>query len=79
MFTEQARHICCHMEEIAFTVIPRAYEDWTFYSDSDDGSESEFLKILRKRSDLPRDQLAEHHDHPFLTHREGVSLGNSPA
>ena len=28
------RHIGRHMEEIAFAVIPRQYEDWEFYSDS---------------------------------------------
>lgn len=28
------------MAEIAFTVMPRAYEEWTFYSDSDDVTKS---------------------------------------
>lgn len=32
---EQIRHISRHMEEIAFAVVPREYEDWTFYSDSE--------------------------------------------
>jgi hypothetical protein len=32
------RHIGRHMEEIAFAVVPRAYEDWAFYSDSDDAT-----------------------------------------
>ncbi|KAL8714822.1 MAG: hypothetical protein Q9220_001335 [cf. Caloplaca sp. 1 TL-2023] len=27
------RHISRHMEEIAFVVVPRQYEDWAFYSD----------------------------------------------
>ena len=28
------RHVGRHMEEIAFAVVPKAYEDWEFYSDS---------------------------------------------
>ena len=27
-------HVGKHIEEIAFTVVPQAYEDWDFYSDS---------------------------------------------
>ena len=30
----RGRHIGRHMEEMAFTVVPKAYEDWDFYTDS---------------------------------------------
>lgn len=33
--TESLKHLSKHMEDIAFSVVPRAYEDWAFYSDSD--------------------------------------------
>src|SRR5271168_3153356 len=29
-----AEHYLVHLEDISFVVIPRAYEDWAFYSDS---------------------------------------------
>jgi hypothetical protein len=32
---QRLKHIGSHMEEIALTAITRAYEDWTFYSDSE--------------------------------------------
>lgn len=38
---EQIKHISRHMEEIAFAVVPREYEDWTFYSDSESHLEKE--------------------------------------
>ena len=31
---ERVRHVGRHMEEIAFTVVTRIYEDWEFYSDA---------------------------------------------
>lgn len=30
---DYARHVGRHMEEIAFTVVPKQYEDWEFYSE----------------------------------------------
>ena len=30
----RGRHVGRHMEEIAFTVVPKAYEEWEFYSES---------------------------------------------
>ena len=30
----RGRHVGRHLEEIAFLVVPKAYEDWDFYSDS---------------------------------------------
>ena len=32
---QRLKHVGGHMEEIALTAITRAYEDWTFYSDSE--------------------------------------------
>lgn len=32
------RHVGRHMEEIAFTVVPKAYEEWEFYSESSSAS-----------------------------------------
>ena len=34
----RGRHMGRHMEEIAFTVVPKPYEDWDFYSDSSKNS-----------------------------------------
>lgn len=31
---ESSRHVARHMEEIAFTVVTKPYEDWDFYSDA---------------------------------------------
>ncbi|KAL9636572.1 MAG: hypothetical protein Q9204_002207 [Flavoplaca sp. TL-2023a] len=36
------RHLGRHMEEIAFTVVPKPYEDWDFYSDSSKQSPKSF-------------------------------------
>lgn len=33
----RVRHIGRHMEEIAFAVVPKAYEEWEFYSNSSGG------------------------------------------
>jgi hypothetical protein len=33
---ERIRHIGHRMEDIAFSVVPRAYNSWAFYSESDD-------------------------------------------
>ena len=32
---QKLKHVGSHMEEIVLTAITRAYEDWTFYSDSE--------------------------------------------
>ena len=32
--SERKQHIRRHMEEIAFTVVTKPYEDWEFYSDA---------------------------------------------
>ena len=31
---DRSRHVPRHMEEIAFTVVTKQYEDWDFYSDA---------------------------------------------
>lgn len=42
------------MEEIAFTVVPRAYEDWNFYSDSEPTSpRTYFAKKADKNAASP--------------------------
>ena len=33
----RGRHVGQHMEEIAFMVVPKAYEDWEFYSEASSG------------------------------------------
>ncbi|KAL8991005.1 MAG: hypothetical protein Q9169_007972 [Polycauliona sp. 2 TL-2023] len=38
---ERGRHVGRHMEEIAFAVVPKPYEDWEFYSDSSKNSAEE--------------------------------------
>jgi hypothetical protein len=53
------RHIGRHMEEIAFAVVPRAYEDWAFYSDSDDITKSKLefeTQVKRDKFDLEPSQ-----------------------
>ncbi len=35
---ERIRHVGRHMEEIAFTIVTKPYEDWEFYSDASTGS-----------------------------------------
>jgi hypothetical protein len=48
---EAYRHMYRHMEEIAFAVVPRLYEDWSFYSDSDSqGSSSEKQKTGQEKA-----------------------------
>jgi hypothetical protein len=47
---EQVRHIGRHMEGIAFTIVPRAYEDLNFYSDSEPTSPRPFLPDNRRSS-----------------------------
>lgn len=44
----RARHIGRHMEEIAFAVVPKAYEDWEFYSDSSEGQTKDTIPILSR-------------------------------
>ena len=36
----RGRHVARHMEEIAFTVVPKAYEKWDFYSESSTNNSS---------------------------------------
>ena len=37
----RGRHVGQHMEEIAFTVVPKAYEDWEFYSEASSGKQTD--------------------------------------
>ena len=38
---EHGKHVSRHMEEIAFAVVRKPYEDWDFYSDSSGPSDGE--------------------------------------
>lgn len=42
----RARHIGRHMEEIAFAVVPKAYEEWEFYSNSSGGQSAPKIPVL---------------------------------
>ncbi|KAL8837526.1 MAG: hypothetical protein Q9170_002485 [Blastenia crenularia] len=42
----RGRHLGRHMEEVAFAVVPKPYEDWEFYSDSSESPVEE--KVLLK-------------------------------
>ena len=46
------RHVGQHMEEIAFTVVPKAYEDWDFYSDSS-ADPSAAAEVIERPYPLP--------------------------
>ena len=38
----RGRHVGQHMEEVAFMVVPKAYEDWEFYSEASSGVQAGF-------------------------------------
>ena len=40
----RGKHIGQHMEEIAFMVVPKAYEDWEFYSEASSGKQEDAYK-----------------------------------
>ena len=44
---EYARHVGRHMEEIAFAVVTKPYEDWEFYSDCSGKFNKDFSQALR--------------------------------
>ena len=49
---DRGRHVARHMEEIAFTVVTKAYEKWEFYSESSSTSSSPYERskpIVSKR------------------------------
>ena len=46
------RHVSRHMEEIAFTVVTKPYEDWDFYTDAS--------SIKYQGTDNPRNTTASH-------------------
>ena len=39
---KRAEHLSRHMEEIAFSVVTKPYEEWEFYSDNSTGENAEF-------------------------------------
>ena len=40
----RGRHVGGHMEEIAFTVVPKAYEEWEFYSESSSANSHPYVQ-----------------------------------
>ena len=48
----RGRHVGRHMEEIAFIIVPKAYEEWDFYTDS---SASKSISWKQTKGNLPRD------------------------
>lgn len=86
---KRARHIGRHMEEIAFSVVTKPYEEWEFYSDSSDKSDSIVQRCERinhatgeacneefmSTDDLQRHETAMH-DH-YRCERVDPSTGKS--
>ncbi len=48
LYDSQWRHVGRHMEEIAFGVVTKPYEDWEFYSDASSNAEQVPCNIPRK-------------------------------
>ena len=46
---DHAKHVSRHMEEIAFAVVRKPYEDWDFYSDSSGPFDGEVEAHLFRR------------------------------
>lgn len=44
----RGRHVGQHMEEIAFMVVPKAYEDWEFYSEASSGIQADSSTLFRE-------------------------------
>ena len=40
----RGRHVGRHMEEITFTVVPKAYEEWEFYSESSSANSHSYVQ-----------------------------------
>ncbi len=85
---ERSRHVGRHMEEIAFTIVTKPYEDWEFYSDA-----STDLKPYRcKFNECPdtdfsstacllrheREAHRMHGGNAFLCKFEGCERANEP-
>ena len=45
--SDHFHHCCRHMEEVAFAVVAKPYEDWSFYSDSRSGSSDKVAEDLK--------------------------------
>ena len=50
---DRSRHLARHMEEIAFTVVPKPYEDWDFYSDTSSVNYQGMHNYSTSHDDLP--------------------------
>lgn len=49
---ERAQHVGRHMEEIAFSVVTKPYEDWDFYTDSS-GKSNKDVDLNHTHQDIP--------------------------
>ena len=64
---ERIRHIGRHMEDIAFSVVPRAYNDWAFYSESDDIPKSESETEVNFRDGFVPEPKVGYRDKKWIT------------
>ena len=72
----RGRHVGRHMEEIAFTVVPKAYEEWDFYTDSS-ASKSISCKQAKKHLCKPRDPLPPREATAQDARKHGIPTGYS--
>ena len=72
----RGRHVGRHMEEIAFTIVPKAYEEWDFYTDSS-ASKSISCKQAKRHSSKPRDPLPPREATAQDARKHGIPAGYS--
>ena len=70
------RHVGRHMEEIAFTIVPKAYEEWDFYTDSS-ASKSISCKQAKRNLSKPRDPLPPREATAKDARKHGIPAGYS--
>ena len=72
----RGRHVGRHMEEIAFTIVPKAYEEWDFYTDSS-ASKSISCKQAKRHLSKPRDPLPPREATAKDARKHGIPAGYS--
>ena len=72
----RGRHVGRHMEEIAFTIVPKAYEEWDFYTDSS-ASKSMSCKQAKRHLSKPRDPLPPREATAKDARKHGIPAGYS--
>ncbi|KAM0806124.1 hypothetical protein BDR22DRAFT_901331 [Usnea florida] len=70
----RGRHVGRHMEEIAFTVVPKTYEDWDFYTNSS-ASKSISCKQAKRHLSKPRDPLPPREATAQDARKHGIPAG----